>query len=119
MHFMLTFKENLVIGSGGDDVGSFTWKGSYHKERMECLMTKYYGSHTVYYQGQVDENGIWGSWQLDWVGGGFHIWPKGYSCNHAKQAYELEPEGNLLKEEVAVPNLESSHKKGASSNTRT
>ena len=31
MHSMLDFKNNMVKGSGGDDVGRFSWKGSNNK----------------------------------------------------------------------------------------
>jgi hypothetical protein len=31
----------------------------------------------VYYDGHVDENGIWGTWYIPpFMSGGFHIWPK-------------------------------------------
>lgn len=92
MHFMLSFKDKTIIGTGADDIASFVWRGSYTKERMECSITKFYASHSVDYHGQVDENGIWGFWRLNGHQGGFHIWPKGYAYNQAKQTYESEPE---------------------------
>ena len=40
-------------------------------------MTKYYATHTVFYDGNVDENGIWGNWEITpSMRGGFHLWPK-------------------------------------------
>lgn len=105
MQFTLTFKDNAVNGSGGDDIGSFTWKGTYNKQRMECSMNKYYPSHSVYYQGQVDENGIWGFWRLYGHQGGFHIWPKGHAYNQTKQAHEAEPDTEAIKEPVLIPRL--------------
>ena len=105
MQFMLTFKDNTLIGSGGDYIGSFTWRGAYNKQQMECRMSKYYPSHAVYYQGQVDGNGIWGFWRLSGFQGGFHIWPKGNAHDQAKQAHELEPEAEVFKEQVPMPKL--------------
>jgi hypothetical protein len=78
MSFYLLFYNQVVEGEGIDEVGRFAWKGSYDTQSMTCQMTKhYYGKHTVYYDGQVDENGIWGTWKITqgWSGG-FHIRPK-------------------------------------------
>lgn len=77
MAFFLNFKAGLVTGGGSDPVGAFTWKGSYDTKALTCQMTKQYSSHTVSYTGHVDENGIWGTWQIgSYTKGGFHIWPK-------------------------------------------
>ncbi len=47
-------------------------------------MTKFYATHTVFYDGQVDENGIWGTWTIGgYFSGGFHIWPKAEAENEA------------------------------------
>lgn len=76
MHFSLNFKNEIITGSGSDDVGGFSWRGIYDRERMVCSITKAYATHTVDYLGNVDENGIWGTWTINWMKGGFHIWPK-------------------------------------------
>ena len=77
MHFTLSFDAGIVTGGGGDDVGGFSWRGHYDKAALTCDMVKHYATHTVLYQGQVDENGIWGVWRIgDNFSGGFHIWPK-------------------------------------------
>ena len=77
MHCFLNFRQGTVTGSGSDSVGAFSWKGSYDTEALTCQLTKYYTTHTVFYKGQVDENGIWGHWRInDFSKGGFHIWPK-------------------------------------------
>lgn len=79
MSFYLLFQKQTVEGEGIDSVGRFAWKGTYDTKEMTCQMTKYYyGKHKVFYDGQVDENGIWGTWKItdNWKGG-FHIWPKG------------------------------------------
>jgi hypothetical protein len=95
MHFTLTFKDNVVTGSGSDEVGGFSWKGSYSKEQLMCSLTKhYYGQHSVFYNGQVDENGIWGTWQLWGTAGGFHIWPK------ARESSEQAEESQAMEETV-------------------
>lgn len=76
MQFSLEFRDQLVSGGGSDDVGGFAWKGRYDTKALTCQMTKYYSTHNVDYNGQVDENGIWGTWTIRWMKGGFHIWPK-------------------------------------------
>ena len=87
MHFTLEFKEGKVHGGGGDDIGSFTWDGTYDVEAMQCTMTKTYATHQVFYQGHVDENGVWGQWRI-FNRGGFHIWPKGRGASN--QAVEVK-----------------------------
>lgn len=82
MEFLLDFKRGIVTGSGSDDVGGFSWEGAYDKEQLTCTMNKFYVSHSVFYKGQVDENGIWGIWSMSFGTGGFHIWPKN---NEGKQ----------------------------------
>jgi hypothetical protein len=95
MHFTLLFKDNVVTGTGGDDLGSFSWKGAYCKEQLTCSMTKHYHNrHSVSYRGQVDENGIWGTWLLWGATGGFHIWPK------AREKSEQAEESLALEETV-------------------
>ena len=95
MQFILSFKGNRVEGAGGDDVGSFSWKGSYNTGQMECALTKYYNTHSVYYKGQVDENGIWGLWEMDWMSGGFHIWPKKDLQNQEAQELEIKEQAKV------------------------
>ncbi len=98
MHLFLSFKNNAITGGGRDDVGSFTYKGSYSTEQLDCIMTKYYSTHSVSYVGQVDENGIWGMWRLYGLSGGFHIWPK--TTGHNQKASEVETQKESIKEEV-------------------
>lgn len=92
MAFSLNFKDGIVEGSGSDNVGAFNWRGDYDKEGLRCRMTKYYASHTVFYDGHVDENGIWGTWTISehWKGG-FHIWPKGIEEEMAEVVEEAVP----------------------------
>lgn len=85
MSLQIDFKNNLITGSGGDDIGAFSWRGTYDKNALKCSLTKNYGSHTVFYEGSVDENGIWGTWTLSWGHGGFHIWPKPSAVNDRKE----------------------------------
>ncbi len=94
MAFSLNFKDEIITGNGSDDVGGFSWRGAYSKEGLVCTMTKAYATHTVDYQGNVDENGIWGTWTLDWMKGGFHIWPKANAENEvAKEVKKMEIKG--------------------------
>lgn len=73
--FTLEFRDKVAAGRGSDDVGAFRWKGVYDTETLRCHLTKFYTTHTVEYDGYVDENGIWGKWTLHWLSGGFHFWP--------------------------------------------
>jgi hypothetical protein len=76
MRFHLTFCENIITGRGSDDIGHFSWEGNYNTQSMTVNMTKFYLTHEVHYQGWIDENGIWGNWNIGACKGGFHIWPK-------------------------------------------
>lgn len=101
MHFTLNFRDGVVTGTGSDDVGGFSWRGTYDVDSFEVMMTKSYGTHNVYYKGMADEVGIYGGWDLlnstqvnhlktilgnDWKNalgditakakGGFHLWPR-------------------------------------------
>jgi len=75
MPSQMQFANGMISGSGGDDVGAFSWKGTYDLGTMTCSMTKSYVTHDVDYQGHIDENGIWGTWTLYSSRGGFHLWP--------------------------------------------
>ena len=81
MSFNLEFQNGKAIGVGADEVGTFSWDGKYDSGLLVCRMTKgYHGQHDVYYDGRVDENGIWGKWKISgYLSGGFHIWPKNNS----------------------------------------
>ena len=84
MAFILEFKDGIILGSGSDPVGAFSWRGTYDVDQMTCIIIKsYLGKHEVFYEGNVDENGIWGMWKIMWTSGGFHIWPKGHENENA------------------------------------
>ena len=99
MHFTLNFKDGTVTGTGTDDVGGFSWRGTYNVDSFVVVMTKSYATHNVYYEGMADEIGIYGGWNLlsprqashlkSVLGeslksnnvfaaatGGFHLWPR-------------------------------------------
>ncbi len=101
MHFTLNFKDGVVTGTGTDDVGGFSWRGTYDVASFAVVMTKSYSTHNVYYSGMADEIGIYGGWNLlnsqqtsrlknafgeNWKNalgdfaagakGGFHLWPR-------------------------------------------
>lgn len=93
MSLALTFKNKKVSGSGVDSVNRFNWRGSYDTEQLRCWMHKKYPSHTVFYDGYVDQNGIWGTWEIPpYDRGGFHIWPKGLSDGLTVEDKETVPE---------------------------
>ena len=76
MDIFLNFRGGIISGGGDDHVGIFSWRGTYDLKKLVCVMIKDYQTHIVEYSGNVDENGIWGTWKLDWMSGGFHIFPK-------------------------------------------
>lgn len=98
MRFQLDFADGKITGSGGDDIGPFSWKGTYDVKTMVVKMTKQYlGRHQVVYEGMADTNGIYGSWSIPpWSRGGFHIWPVA--------GEEEEQEEKVVEEEVVVGN---------------
>ena len=98
MDFTLHFQNNTVSGGGSDDVGGFHWLGTYDSVGLRCAMTKYYVRHTVFYDGYVDENGIWGTWTIEGFGkGGFHLWPK--------PGAEETAEAETVKEKKTAPEV--------------
>jgi hypothetical protein len=78
MDLRLEFKGGIMTGDGADGIAEFTIAGSYSEDAGECEWTKsYVGLHSVDYQGFRENKGIWGTWKLDDISGGFHIWPIG------------------------------------------
>jgi hypothetical protein len=103
MSFALTFKNGIVSGSGIDSVSRFNWRGNYDTEQLRCCMQKRYPTHIVYYDGYVDQNGIWGNWEIaPYCRGGFHIWPKGLSDNLAIEDKEQVPDSISLPELISL-----------------
>lgn len=105
MYFSLFFENNEVSGGGSDDIGPFVWIGSYDAQALWCKMTKHYVTHTVDYDGHVDENGIWGKWTISlrsfvFSTGGFHIWPK--KTEEVAESAEVEQVKLDVKVEVPV-----------------
>lgn len=119
MEIDLIFSLGTVYGGGVDDVAPFTWKGKYDLENYKLEMTKTYATHQVYYRGDIDENGIWGTWEMmdlfervpqhmlgslkqalaHLLRGGFHIWPKKNAKNvHSARVVEEVEESDILKE---------------------
>lgn len=119
MSIDLSFKEGRVSGGGVDDIAAFTWQGSYDIQTYKVKMKKSYPTHSVFYRGDIDENGIWGIWELyhgdfgnlaveivdqvkamfkDEMTGGFHIWPKKTGRNVNHMAISEEVESDILKE---------------------
>ena len=104
MYFSLNFANNEVSGGGSDNVGPFVWKGIYDTQGLWCKMTKYYATHTVFYDGNVDENGIWGSWEIPpWSKGGFHLWPKKNEESAQVEAVDSLVLDNLVRVPSGVP----------------
>jgi hypothetical protein len=94
MELNLTFANGSITGDGRDDIGPFLMRGRYDSASLECYWTKsYIGAHDVFYRGFREGKGIWGTWELARLRGGFHIWPR--------QAAEGEQETG--REEAAEP----------------
>ena len=103
MSFALTFKNGKVSGSGIDNVSRFSWRGNYDTEKLRCWMQKQYPSHTVSYDGYVDQKGIWGIWEIPpYSRGGFHIWPKGLSEDLTVEDKETVPEALTLSQLLTI-----------------
>jgi hypothetical protein len=76
MDLILEFNNGVISGEGHDGVGGFVIAGHYSPENHECDWKKtYVGKHTVNYHGFRENKGIWGTWQLPGIHGGFQIWP--------------------------------------------
>jgi len=118
MSIDLLFAEMKVSGSGIDDVAPFTWTGKYNVETYKLEMTKHYQSHKVWYRGDIDENGIWGMWEIahdysrfthqqtqfvkttlkNVITGGFHIWPKKNTVTENENVMSEAESSEKLKE---------------------
>lgn len=58
----------IIQGKGKDEVGEFTFEGSFSPNNPECRIHKQYlGQHAIYYQGKVDPQtgAISGSWGFE------------------------------------------------------
>ncbi len=94
MAMTLDFSNGSISGAGSDPVGVHSWTGNYDTKAGTCQLTKIYpGSHSVFYSGYVDENGIWGKWRIIWMTGDFHIWPK---------KKDIQEEAEIVKESINV-----------------
>ena len=80
MHLYLSFADGKIKGEGTDYVGPWVSHGTYDVETGTCSWVKQYiGQHTVTYAGKIGENGIMGEWQISFLTGPFHIWPRNMS----------------------------------------
>ena len=71
-------KKPKIKGEGTDYVGPWVAKGRYDLDSSICHWEKsYVGKHNVTYSGVITEHGIQGNWEISFLTGGFHIWPKG------------------------------------------
>jgi hypothetical protein len=94
MNLYMSFANGIIEGEGTDYVGPWVATGDYDLQTGICSWVKQYlGKHRVVYSGRISENGIQGQWEISYITGEFHIWPKG--MNHFNERY--------LKEELDVP----------------
>jgi len=76
MDLALTFAVGRITGDGIDDFGKFVISGRYDGQNGQCHWAKrYVGAHDVFYKGYREGRGIWGTWEITFTTGGFHIWP--------------------------------------------
>ncbi len=76
MDLKLEFSKGRMHGEGADGIGYFVIAGRYSEKDRECHWDKtYVARHTVSYRGFREGKGIWGTWDLREIKGGFHIWP--------------------------------------------
>jgi len=101
MKLNLHFQKQAMKGSGTDDVGAFTIQGSYNTDSLTCQFQKIYSQYKVDYSGEIDENGIWGTWKLRGKQGGFHIWPK--SDSNVEKEEQTQKETIETQKAVPVP----------------
>jgi hypothetical protein len=94
MHLALEFGDGIITGDGTDDIAAFVIRGRYDADARECHWTKtYVGKHDVFYKGFREARGIWGTWEVGTVTGGFKIWPlaSGGCDDHAEAEPKEEP----------------------------
>lgn len=124
MSIEIRFAKNKVSGSGIDDIGTFKWSGKYNLNNFKINILKNYPSHNIIYNGDIDENGIWGIWNnnedlsnLNFspeviiaikkvfnnrIKGGFHIWPKRKNESAKESTEEKEQTKSLILEEIYI-----------------
>jgi hypothetical protein len=81
----LGFSGTEVQGTGSDDIGKFSIRGTYTGENGEAMFTKTYVSHVVQYRGFYEQGRIWGVWTLEGLRGGFQIWPSNITEEQQQQ----------------------------------
>jgi hypothetical protein len=97
MDLILEFRRGNISGEGTDGVGPFVIDGDYSESTLECFWVKtYVGWHSVNYTGFREGKGIWGTWDLQTIKGGFQIWPVGEQALSA--AREEKATGSLPRE---------------------
>lgn len=86
MHLYMSFADGKISGEGTDYVGPWIAHGDYDLKSGLCSWVKQYiGKHRVSYSGKIGENGILGHWEISFIAGDFHIWPKG--MNNLNELY--------------------------------
>lgn len=111
MEMLLTFSQGNMTGTGRDWVGPFTIDGAYQTSDGLCVWVKQYtGKHAVGYRGFNEGKGIWGTWELIWLGhtftGGFHIWPEGMpDPTQPRLAEEADPPVEIESQELVPANI--------------
>jgi len=108
----LRFINSSITGSGADDIAPFSWSGVNDLKAFKLITKKVYSTHQFIYNGDIDENGIWGIWEsalseLNYprmipfkMTGGFHLWPKQLSKESNQNAIEDEKTSSKKLDEI-------------------
>ena len=88
----LTFRDGRISGEGRDPVDPFIVSGTYDLATGSVRLSKTYTTHTVFYDGAADGDGVGGAWEIPYFGGivadrgEFRIWPDELAMQEALEA---------------------------------
>jgi hypothetical protein len=104
MDLGLTFANGRITGGGSDDLGKFVISGRFNSKDGTCHWAKMYvGMHDVYYKGYREKRGIWGTWEITFATGGFHIWPLSHGQDLGKGEREKKTQSSTIIQPVLAP----------------
>ena len=84
--------DGRISGEGIDDIAPFTIRGTFDPATNAADWTKsYVGAHSVEYRGLYDGRTICGNWTLEFMSGGFWIWPGAMDAGETLRAEEEVP----------------------------
>jgi hypothetical protein len=96
MELVLHFQDGIISGYGIDDVGKFSICGQIICESLNWI--KSYKKHSVLYDGNFENNRVWGTWTTSLCEGGFLLWPR----NGGKEGQSDNLESNPIADELPI-----------------